>query len=139
MGTRIELPEGEWADLYDPTKVPERKRRPVVRALVSFMRDRAEHTPPDFDAGDLGDEDKAAVLAAKLDPALIASADDLNDAVVIALVREWSFGEVTAEVLLDLPSDAYKELSAACAPHLNGMMPQFGVDPDPKATSGGSS
>lgn len=136
MGARIDLPEGQWADLYDPIKVPERKRRPVVRALVAFMKDRQAHEPPPFDPADLSDDEKAARIAAQLDPSLLVAADDLNDAVVVALVREWSFGAVTLEVLLDLPADTYKVLSEACGPHMNELMPSFEVNPDPKAGSG---
>ena len=136
MGVRLELPEGEWADLYDPIKVPERKRRPVVRALVTFMKDRQGADVPQFGAEDLSDEEKAAAIAANLDPELLVAADDLNDAVVIALVREWSFGAVTTDVLLDLPADTYEALSNACQPHMNDLMPNFQVSPDPKAGSG---
>jgi hypothetical protein len=139
MGARIELPEDQWADLYDPIKVPERKRRPVVRALVAFMKDRQEHEPPPFDAADLSDDEKAARIAAQIDPSLLVAADDLNDALVVALVREWSFGAVTLEVLLDLPADTYRVLSEACSPHMNELMPNFQVSPDPKASTGSSS
>jgi hypothetical protein len=135
--TRVELPDGQWADLYDPIKVPERKRRPVVKALVSFLKDRQQHAVPNISAEDLSDEDKAAALAAQIDPGLLIAADDLNDAVVSALVFAWSFElAVSADALLDLPADAYKTLSEACAPHLSALMPNFGVTPDTKAPTG---
>jgi len=135
---RIDLPDGGYAELYDPIKVPERKRRPVVAALVKFMRDRAQAQVPDFDAKNMS-EDEAAKIAASIDPSLLVAADDLNDTVVVALVREWSFGEVTTDVLLDLPADTYKQLSTACAPHMQALMPDFQVSPDPKVTTGASS
>lgn len=134
---RVDLPDGQWADLYDPVKVPERKRRPVVRALVAFMKDRQAHVVPTIDDSVLSDEDKAAALAAQIDPSLLMAADDLNDAVVVALVSAWSWEkDITADALLDLPADAYKALSEACAPHMNALMPNFQVSPDPKATTG---
>jgi hypothetical protein len=135
--TRVELPDGQWADLYDPIKVPERKRRPVVSALVTFMRDRQQFVLPTITAEALSDEDKAAALAAQIDPSLIIAADELNDTVVVALVSYWSFGEsVSIEALLDLPADAYKVLSEACAPLMQALMPNFGVTPDTKAPTG---
>lgn len=115
---RLDLPDGAWAILFDAAKVPERKRRPVFRALVAFMASQN---------GEVG---------SKLDPAAVDLADDLNDALVVALVREWSFGEVSEAVLLDMPADAYRPLSAECAKHLDALMPNFSVSPDPKATTG---
>ena len=132
---RVDLPDGAFAELYDPLKVPERKRRPVVAALVAFMKDRAAANVPQFDTKAMS-EDEAAALSAQLDPDLLIAADALNDSVVVALVREWSFGAVSEDVLLDMPADAYKVLSEACAPHLNALMPNFQVSPDPKATTG---
>lgn len=133
MGTRIDLPEGGWADLYDPLKVPEKKRRPVVRALMRLLKERAEHAPPEFNLEDAADEEKAAALAARLDPALIMATDDLNDALVVALVREWSFGiDVTVDNLLELPTDTYRVLSEATSPQLNVLMPQFRPESRPR-------
>lgn len=129
---KIDLPDGEWADLYDPAKVPEKKRRPVVRALTALIRERIEHKPPEFDAEDIADEDKAAALVAKLNPALIMATDDLNDALVVALVREWSFDvDVTLDNLLELPTDAYRTLSEACSTKLDALMPQFRAQSGP--------
>lgn len=116
---RLELPDGQWAELYDPVKVPERKRRPVFRALVAFMASQ--------DGGEIG---------SKLDPAAVDLADGLNDALVVALVREWSFGEVSEAVLLDMAADCYRVLSTECAKHLDALMPNFSVSPDPKVPSG---
>ena len=135
MGTRVELPEGNWADLYDPVKVPERKRRPVVRAVVRFFKDQQASAIPAFDPATV-DEDTAATIAAQLGPDLLGAADDLNDAVITALVQSWSYGDVTTDVLLELPADAYKLLSEACQPHMTGLMPNFGTSPDPKAITG---
>lgn len=134
---RVELPDGQWAELYDPTKVPERKRRPVVRALVELAKEQALHGfGPEVDAASLTDEDKAAALAAKFDTSVLVAGDNLNDVAVIALVSSWSFGEVTVDVLLDLPAESYKALSEACAPLMMALMPNFQVSPDPKATTG---
>jgi len=132
---RIDLPDAQWVELCKPEKVPERKRRPVVRALVAFMKDRQLASIPDFDLTNL-DEDKAAAIAAQIDPTLLVAADDLNDAVVLAMVQDWSFGPVTVDVLLDIPADCYKLLSDACSPHMNDLMPSFQVSPDPKADIG---
>ena len=134
---RVDLPDGQWADLYDPVKVPERKRRPVVRALLDLLKARAVHGVPSFDAEALTDEDKAAAVASQLDPSLLSSADELTDAVAVALVQAWSFEKnITVDSLLDLPADAYKALSEACVPMLPSLLPQFEVSPDPKATTG---
>lgn len=121
--TRLDVPGG-WADIYDPLKVPERRRRPVVKALVKFMASQNGTLP--VTNGD----------TPRIDPSVVEVADDLNDALIVAMVQSWSFGDVTVEVLLDLPADAYRALSTACSEHVTALMPNFQVSPDPKAAIG---
>lgn len=138
MGTRLELPDGQWADLLDPRKVSERKRRPITRLLLSLAKDgglsEIERSP------DAPDEATAARIAAALSTDALGAMDDLNDALVVALVDAWSFDTpCNAETVADLPGDAYEALRDACAPFLTDLMPNFGPTPDPDSPTSPSS
>lgn len=130
MGTRLELPDGGWADLLDPRKVSERKRRPITRLLLALASDGGL---AEIEAsGDAPDAAAAARIAASLSGDALAAMDDLNDALVVALVDVWSFDvPCNAESVADLPGDAYEALRDACAPFLTDLMPNFAPSPDP--------
>jgi len=105
---------GGWVELRSPTEVPERLRRPVVHASIDAQRFA------DLEEGDFTGEDMNQLQV-------------LNDLVAIALVSKWSFeADISLDGLLDLPSGSYDELLAIVAPQVGELMPNFGVNPDPK-------
>jgi hypothetical protein len=94
----------------------------------------------DAQAGIVAEDDKARdeeekrrfILAAAQHPEL----DEARiDALVLALVSEWSYGPVTAETLTELPASTYDALSQACEKLSPQLSPRFSVTPDPKATT----
>jgi hypothetical protein len=106
---------GGWVELRDPKEVPEKLRRPVVQASIDAQK-FADLQDGDFTGADMNE------------------LQSLNDLVAIALIKDWSFEQpVTLEGLLDIPSGAYDELLALVAPKIGQLMPNFGVNPDPKA------
>ena len=128
---KVDLPDGAWASLRDPKKVPERLRRPVLAVLMAQGKNSAElptitpDTPPE------------EVLQA-LDSSVLDKFSELNDLVVVALVEEWSYTDtpITADSVLDLPGDVYDALREAVAPFVVDLIPDFGPTPDPKARTG---
>ena len=54
-------------------------------------------------------------------------------ALVVCLVEQWSYGDVTPEVFEELDVDTADRLLAACLPLAEALTPNFDPDPDPKA------
>lgn len=112
MTTRLDLPEGGWAIVTEPRKVKERKRRVWLAA-----------------SAEVGDLNTAEGM------------DKNSDALmqlVLCLVEQWSFGDVTATVFEDLDVGTTDDLVRQCMPLAADLAPNFGPDPDPKATTGES-
>lgn len=127
---KIDLPEGGWASLRDPKKVPERLRRPIMSKVSAMGR---------------GTEMKRLVeaktpeeIVGELDLSFIETSSELNDLLVVALVDEWSYDglPITVESVMDLPGDVYDALRTAVSPFITDIMPDFGPVPDPKAPTG---
>ena len=135
MGTileRFELPDGDWADLRDPKKTPERLRRPVRQAAISLQKlvpddqkkpevvvsvpselaepevQSAFGTPPiDALIEEAKPDEEEDTLPSEEEQAAV---DAYNEVVILAVVTAWSFGDVTLEGVRDLPGDAYDAL-----------------------------
>jgi hypothetical protein len=135
MGTileRLDLPDGAWADLRDPAKTPERLRRPVRQAAIAMQR---FVTPtPDVvvsaEPTEVAESDVQSAFGAPPIEALVgettvvdenaettypsdeelAAVDHYDDVVMLAVVTAWSFGDVTLDVIGELPGDAYDAL-----------------------------
>ena len=114
---------GGWVDLREPEDVPERLRRKVTNLTI-----------------------EGAPVVAGLESKEMPDAADLmfiqsfNDSLALALVANWSFAfPVTADGLLELSGPVYDEIQKLCAPLVPRLMPNFGVDPDPKVITEQSS
>jgi hypothetical protein len=109
---RVEIFSG-WIQLRDPELVPERLRRPVFEKSVQG-------------SALFNDED--------MDSDTIKFFSEFNDLLAIAMISEWSFDlPVTLDGLLDLPIKAYDDVRNAVAPFIDKLIPDFGVDVNPKA------
>lgn len=125
MSGKLDLPDGAWALLRDPAKVPERLRRPVLTLTtrlnpqIKAMRDNP------------GDE------GVVLDADVLERFEDLNDLVIVALVAEWSFElPISIESVGDLPGDAYDLLRRESAKAIKELLPDFSPNPDPAGPTG---
>lgn len=104
---KLEVPGG-WAKLRDPDAVTERQRKPFVKAVGR--------------ASKISDADDGGI-------SLLV---EVQDALVLALVEEWSFdAPVTADGLEDLPHKAITALRVACQAFRDELLPDFGPNPDP--------
>lgn len=109
---------GGYVDYREPEEVPERLRRRVT-VLATKASGMTERVGPD---------------------AVNVQADDLefllefNDAVAMCLVVGWSFPEpISIEGLQNLPGKVYDEIVKHGQANVARLLPNFSVDPDPKA------
>lgn len=122
---KVDLPDGGWADLADPRKVPEKKRSRYRRSHFAFSAATADLPRMDSDPN-IPDPRYMTDEASDL-------ADNIAAQLVLCLVTEWSFGDVTLDVLEGIPGDAYDALVLACRDLAPELMPDYQVDTDPKA------
>jgi hypothetical protein len=125
---RIELGHDHWAELRDADQIPRKQARKFRKVLYKVAA-------PAADVDQTLDDDAKAIAAGK---ALMASADGLDgieemaEAMVLAVVSEWSFGEVTPEVLDTLPDAAVNAIYERCQKdgYVEKLMPDFSPSPD---------
>jgi len=111
---KVEVFNG-WIELRDPELVPERLRRPVFNMSVKG-------------AGIMsGDNDQVNTEA-------INFFSDFNDLLAVAMIESWSFNiPLSVDGMLDLPGKTYDDIREAVTPFVSDLIPDFGVDVDPKA------
>lgn len=125
--SRIDLPDGAWAELHSPKKVSERKRRRFITAMADF--NKSVNLLPRDDKGEVDPRTFGAEQQELLDMAL--------DLLTLALVSTWSFDvSVSVDSLCDLDADAFDALRKACMALQGEVLPDYGPDPDPKADTG---
>lgn len=144
-GEKIPLPDGAWARLRDPKKVPERLRRP----LLELQRKSLVALGPEFAAAqDKGKELSAAdnylVLKGLVDSGRSAIGEEIEDQLIATLVYDWSFDfKADVEGVLELPGDARAELAKACKPLVGPLMGETTdadvLDPDSPTEPGSGS
>ncbi len=109
------------ATLRDPSDVPERARRVAhrsqiaVQAFMEELKTRGE-VPADLDVTEVDEPTtrRIGLLTTLERPELM---EDLNDAVIVALVEQWPFpAPVTLDGVRELPGAAYDALRTACQP-----------------------
>lgn len=112
---RVDVFNG-WVELRDPEQVSERLRRPVFEKSIEAANLNTD-----------GDQ---------LDPVAMRFFSEFNDLLAVALVAEWSFNlPITVDGLQDLPSKSYDDVRKAVTPFMSSLIPDFGIDVDPKATT----
>jgi hypothetical protein len=135
----LTLPSGATADIREVADVTERQRRPIKRiqtklaglpAFVSAVKEAeaqgngTELTP-----------DQQLKIAAGMGEAFDLL-EELNDALVAAMVAGWSYGfVVSADAVQDLPGRDLDALRAAVSPYLAQLNPDFEPSPDPASPS----
>lgn len=126
---RIDLPEGAWAELADPRKVSERRRRSYVNAMAAF--NAATASLPRTEDGNPDPRFCGSEHAELLDTAL--------DLLTVALIKAWSYEQpVTVEAIQDLPVDVFDALRKAATDRQTELLPNYSPDIDPKAHTVGS-
>lgn len=127
--TTLTFADGGSAVLRDPRQVPVKVRRVWEHAsapMASVLFDLQNR---------LTDEEEVkkqfAIEAAK-QPELM---DAQRDASILSLVQSWTYGDVTQEVLENLPVGTYDQLAEQCQLLSKEMSPNWKPEVDPKAES----
>jgi hypothetical protein len=136
--SRIELPGDNWVILWSPKKVKDRKRRRYMAAMAD-MSAASNHLPqiPNPKFGEPGQKATVPDMS-QMTSEMLGYSDQVGDALILCLVRDWSFGEVTDTVLADLDSDVFDAVYRACLPLAGDLVPDYSPDPDPKVHTPGS-
>jgi hypothetical protein len=131
----LTLPSGATADLREVADVTERQRRPIKRiqtklaGLPEFAS--AVATAQAQGEGTELTPEEQLTIAAGLGEAFDLL-EELNDALVVALVAGWSFAfGVNVDAVQDLPGRDLDALRKAVAPFLSQLSPDFEPSPDP--------
>lgn len=122
----IELRKNAWAIVRDAEDVPERRRRPLIDLASSgqSVRDELEAISKIVDGREMSEINAEEVPTPSQNALDIMSA--MCDLLILAMVREWSYGDVTIDVLLDVPSKDYDTLRDLTAPMFSLVVPDFG-------------
>ena len=137
--TRLDLPDGEWAELAAPRKVSDRRRRAFIAALTDTASATAElpqvANPRSAEPGQpLTIPDPARMTGAQNEGQFHAF-----DLLVLCFVKAWSFETpVTLEAVEDLDTGSKDVLVSACLPLMGDLMPDYSPDIDPKARTSAS-
>lgn len=103
--TKLDLPDGGWAEVLDPEMLSERDRRPFLKSVDALIT-----SSEDSYDGSLA----------------------LYDHVMAFMVVSWSYGDGTfdPEAALDLPIGVYDKLRQRADRFLKAITPDFSVSPD---------
>lgn len=143
QANRIPLPGG-WADLRPTCDITERMRRPIKKLsakLSSYPQFMAAVTEADASMKGGAELTQAEQLqiAASMGEAFDVL-EELQDRLVVAAVRGWSFDlPVDAESILDLPTAALDALREAASPYQSALNPDFSPTPEADSPTGPSS
>ncbi len=137
--SRLDLPDGEWAELASPRKVSDRRRR----AFLSAMSDSSAATAdlPQIVNPRAEEAGQPATIA---DPERMTGAQtELQfhafDLLILCFVKSWSMPEpVTLETVEDLDTGSKDVLLTKCLSFMAELMPDYGPDVDPKAPTSAS-
>lgn len=134
---RIDLPSGATADIREVADVTERQRRPIKRiqthlaGLPGFVN-AVEEAKAQGDGEALSPEAQLKIASGMGEAFDLL--EELNDALVAALVAGWSYAfPVSADACQDLSGRDLDALRAAVSPFLAQLNPDF--DPSPEQDS----
>ena len=123
---KLQLPHDAWADLREPDEIPRKAARKFRKVLYKVAAPSA--------GIDQNDPNAAAKVAAEM----LGSADGMDgieemaEAMVLAVVSDWSYGEVSVDVLDTIPDAAVNAIYDECQAndYITKLMPDFGISVD---------
>ena len=127
---RVELEDGDYAELRHAKKIPHRQTMEYRRVFY-----RVAAAGAGIDSSLEGDELSRAAGTAMIEGGGLEAMDDLANALVLAVVNEWSFGPVDMDTLLDVPTSDLNEIQRRCSgqEYQDVLNPDFGPSPDPES------
>lgn len=127
---RLELPGGGWAEVREADQIPRGLAR-SYRKVLFRLAGPGEGT-------DAQPEVAAVVVAAD---GAMDTLEDMTDALVLAIVSEWSYGAVSVDVLQTVPDTAVEAIytKAVDGGYIDKLTPDFSPSPDESSPTGPSS
>ena len=123
---RLDLGDEQYADLREADKIPRKQARAFRKVLYRVAAPAA--------SVDASNPEAAQAAAASL----LQSSDGMDgieemaEAMVLAAVSFWTFGDVSSDVLDTIPDSAVDTIYDYCqkAGYIEKLMPDFGVSDD---------
>ena len=114
---RIDLPDDQWADVRESLDQAPRKLVKRITAVQVQMAGLPSFAAVRQAAKDSDQVERAATtlsesVSSEDLPVMLPLMDALREAQILALVKAWSYGDVTAEVLDEIPEGAFQILAA---------------------------
>lgn len=136
--SHVTLPSGATADLRPAEDITERQRRPIKRIQTLLAGNegfvKAVKEAQDSEDEELTQEAQLRIAAGMGDAFELL--ESLNDYLVAAAVRGWSYGfPVSADAAQDLPGRDLDALREICAPYMGQLSPNFEPSPDADSPS----
>ena len=131
--SRLDLPDGEWAELAAPRKVSDRRRQAYLVAVADAAALTADLPKV------AGPDGTLTVDPAYLRGEHVAAQAHAFDLLVLCYVKAWSLPDpVTLDAVQDLDTGTKDTIVGACLPLMTEMMPDYSPDVDPKAPTSAS-
>lgn len=123
---RIDLGDGDWAELRHANKIPRQQtldyREVFFRAAggggdIEPIEELSEKEIKALSDEERAERDRKTKVNVKviMESGGLKTMEDLADALVLAVVKDWSFGEVTLEVLRTVPQVDLDVIQEHCA------------------------
>jgi hypothetical protein len=130
---RIDLGDGDWAELRHANKIPHSRTLDYRKVFFRNLEQSADIAIPD---GDLSNSEMQQAGREMIKSGSLETLEDLANALVLAVVKAWHFdGEdvpVDLEHLMDVPTAALKQIQDHCAgdEYRTMLNPDFGTNLD---------
>jgi hypothetical protein len=125
---RLDLPYDQWVELREVDGIPRKAAREFRSAFYRAAAPAVDAVDPNASEA----ERTAAASKALIHAGAFDGLEDMTEALVIAVVSSWSFGDVDQKTLDDLPDAAVQAIyeRADKDGYLAKLMPDFGPSPD---------
>jgi hypothetical protein len=125
---RLDLPRDNWAEIRDPDEIP-RKAARAFRKELYRLSGRVGDVDPELDQEEAA---RAAAVALLKSDGALDGIEDMAEVLVLAVVAEWSYGEVSADVLDSMPDAAVDAIYDYVQAHayIEKLMPDFSPSQD---------
>lgn len=126
---RVDIDAEHWFDLFEPTRIPRTRATAYRHSYYKMIAASAKNV--DLSASE---EESAAAIGQDTEALLgaLEGKEALDEALVLACVASWSWGEVTHAAFDQMTQDEFEAVRGAC---LSGgyeekIAPDFSVNPD---------
>lgn len=125
---RLELPHDNWAELREADEVPRRLAQQYRKVL--YRLSTGATVDQSLSAADQAEAAGRSVLATESG---LLGLEEMTEALVFAIVKDWSYGDVDQATLDGVPDAAVEAIhqEAVAGDYIAKLNPNFGVSPEP--------